>query len=147
MALCAAGLLTGCRNLSQSETTPVVVDPAQQAQLDAQRIAVGERLLKALKDQNRDVFVADMTPDQQEKFSAEMFPRFAAELQKKLGTITNTEYLTELSQPPFTTAVWKVTFQPDPDEGSDHVKAPQQRLLMLATGELDGAVKIFALAL
>ncbi len=140
-----AGLLAGCRTMETSpkpEAQFHAINPAEQASLRQSGIAIGDQMIAAMKSRNHAEFVANLIPEIIDQVTPEKFNELCDFIAREHGTLKSSEFLAELSRPPWVNMVWKLTYTKEVKDSSEPVT--QELLFKVTFGKLDGSYKVLA---
>ncbi len=98
--------LCGCQSMTETDAAAEeTFDPV------AAEKALGEKLVKAYRDNDAKTFVAALPVEVKERFGQKEFEKTRKDIQESMGEIEKFEFLTTLDAPGFRTYIWKVTFK------------------------------------
>lgn len=137
------GLLAGCKTAESPQTPEAqfgAVSPATQASLHQSGVAIGDQMIAALKARNHAEFVANLVPEVTEQVTPEKFNELCDYIAETHGTLKSSEYMTELSRPPWVNMIWKLTYSKEVKDSTEPVT--QELLFKVTFGELDHSYKV-----
>ena len=110
--------------------TPVVSSLAKEQ-------ALGEKMIKALRDNDSNTFLSLLHKDTRIRFGKKEFEDNRAEMKKLFGEIVSVQYLTALEMPTLHPMIWKLRFCRKAQQ-KDAAPIYQETLFQIIFGLLDG---------
>ena len=136
----ALALMSGCRSIGGNGTHS---EQEAMEEENAVEIAMGNKILKAIRDNNYPHFIAPMTDEMKTNITQKDFNTSREGIEKNFGKIVNSHFLTSLKTPAVKNLIWTVTFERKSSDKKTTIT--QQLLFRLVTGTIDGKVYVTSL--
>lgn len=121
--LIAAGLLisffaAGCATTSEDkQVIPQQINKEEATKLNMIADRYGNDLLKAIKDNDYELFVSHFMPEAKKKITRSKFEKRMLIIKEKFGDMTSHKFLTSLDQNVLKSFVWKTEFVKTTEKG------------------------------
>ncbi len=129
----AAVFAPGCATRDGAETA----GQTAKASALAEEQAIGDKMIKALRDNDSSVFLSFLHKDTRVRFGKKEFEANREDMKKLFGEIVSAQYVTTLEMPTLRPMIWKIRFsRPSQQKGAPPVI--HENLFQIVFGQLDG---------
>lgn len=123
----------GCATRDGEETA----GQAAKASAFAEEQAIGDKMIKALRDNDADTFLSFLHKDTRVRFGKKEFESNRADMKKLFGEIVSAQYVTALEMPTLHPMIWKIRFRRAAQQ-KDAAPVFHENLFQIVFGRLDG---------
>lgn len=109
----------------------------------AEEQVLGEKMIKALRDDDAAAFIALLHKDTRARFGKKEFAENRVEVKKLFGEIVSFQYLTALEMPTLHPLIWKIRFRREARQKNEPA-IDQEALFRIVFGRLDGKLSILS---
>ncbi len=129
----------GCA--TQDKETAVKQTPGVSSLAEEQ--ALGDKMIKALRDNDSASFLSLLHKDTRVRFGKKEFEDNRADMKKLFGEIVSVQYLTSLEMPTLRPMIWKIRFCRKAQQ-KDAAPIYQETLFQIVFGRLDGKAYVLS---
>jgi hypothetical protein len=131
---------SGCRSVKPDKKIKAEkIEQDEKAKLDMIADRYGEELLKAIQENDYELFVKNFMPEAKKKISKQQFASKVARIKAKMGDLVSHEFLISLKQNMMKTYVWKTEFVRNTSRGPVKI----QEIFRIMIVKLDGQYYIW----
>ena len=139
-SFCAVVISSGCQVIKENKKIrPQSITKAEQTKLAMVADRYGNDLLKAIQDNNYDLFIKNFMPEAKKRITKKQFEAKVARIKAKMGDLVSQEFLTTLDQNMLKTYIWKIAFVRNTAKGPVKV----QEIFRIMVIKLDGQYYIW----
>ena len=139
-AICAMVITSGCRAIKPDKKIQAQeISQEEQAKLDMIADRYGEELLKAIQENDYELFIKNFMPEAKKRITKKQFSAKVTRVKEKMGDLVSHKFLTSLNQNMMKTYVWKTDFIRNTAKGPVKV----QEIFRIMVVKLDGQYYIW----
>ena len=140
VAICAMVIGSGCQSAKpEKKIKAEKIEQDEKAKLDMIADRYGEELLKAIQENNYELFIKNFMPAAKKKISKKQFASKVARIKAKMGDLVSHKFLVSLKQDMMKTYVWKTEFVRNTSRGPVKI----QEIFRIMIVKLDGQYYIW----
>jgi hypothetical protein len=116
--ICSTAIFSGCRAIPENKKIKAQkISQDERAKLDMIADRYGNDLLKAIQDNDYEMFIKHFMPEAKKRISKKQFEVKVARIKEKMGDLVSQKFLTSLDQNMMKTYVWKTEFVRNTSKG------------------------------